>query len=191
LLGALCELGSQARELLELSGLSEDDLRDVKVRCGWRIVRRLVDEGKIINHATVFSAGRSFGLFSEMDGPWLASLTAANILTRDSFAQHCADLRRRILGGAIAEDFESLIRSLRQGDYSTPSVVARLDQAINELSRADAGDSTAARDIIEQAENWERRERTGSTPGILTRVKMLDQITTPTNGVGGTRRSSG
>jgi len=185
LVGALCELGTQARELLEVSGLLDDDLRDARCRCAWRVIRSLVNGGKIVSHATVFSAGKSFGLFAEVDGPWLAQLAAANVLTRESFAQLCGDLRRGVLGRGIAEQLEPVLRVLRTGEYSTANVVALFDQASNALARSDTSGNTAARDILDLAENWERRERTGTTPGVLTRVKMLDQITTPPNGIGG------
>lgn len=185
LIGALCELGDQARELLEVSGLTDDDLLDVRARCAWRVIRMLVHQGKIVSPATVFSAGKSYGLFAEIDGPWLASLAAANTLTRDGFVQVCGDLQRGVLGRGIATDLDPVLRSLRLGDYSVAQAIAKLDQAAVALSKLDAGASTAARDVLDQAENWERRERTGTTPGVLTHVKVLDKLTTPNNGVGG------
>jgi replicative DNA helicase len=195
LLGCVLELcdqapatsASTAKDLLEVSGLTPDDLRDVKVRSAWRVVSYLAEHGKFTTIATVHSAGKNppFGMFCEADRDWLASLAAANTLSRESFAQVAGDLRRGVLGRAIAERLESTARDLRNGNFNAASVAAELDQASNALARSDVQGQTAASDVVEQAENWERRERTGTTPGILTRIKLLDQVTTPHNGIGG------
>lgn len=195
LLGCLIEVGASSndpatssksvRDLLEVGGIPDDEIRDVRVRCVWRMVREIVDARLLVNTATVFSRGKSKGLLSDTDGKWIGELAAANILTRESFEQLANDLRRGIMGRAFAEITERITREFRSGSYVQAVVADELDQIINNLVRSDVVGQTAAKDIQDQADNWERREKSGTTPGVLSRVKMLDELTTPPGGIGG------
>ncbi len=184
LLGALCDL-SNAGDLLDVSGLFEADLQDRRVQWGWRMVAQLVERKQVVSSATVHSRGKALGLFSDADAAWLDSLAASNTFDRDTFAQVAGDLRRGVLGRVVAEKLEQTARELRSGGFNAANVAAVLDSASDTLSRSDIRGETAASDVNELAENWDRRERTKSTPGIMSRIKLLDEATAPANGVGG------
>lgn len=185
ILGALLAL-EDPKTLIELSGLIEADFKEQRVAWGWRVVTVLANRpGGIVAPDTVHSWGMSHGLFSNIDAFWLGDIAAANTYERDGFVQAAGDLRRGVLGRAVAELLEAQARELRSGAYSAAFVSAKLDQASDTLVRSDLRDETAESDVHELAENWDRRERTKTTPGILSRIKLLDEATSPPNGVGG------
>ncbi len=187
LLGALLALKGETRALLDVSGLTEDDLQDNRVRWAWRVAVQLLNRGDPVDADTVHAVGKGLGFFSDADAAWLDSLYAANVLTAQTFAVLAGTLRRGVLGRAIAARFEPMLRDLRQGNFNNALASAEFQTASEALARADSSrGTTAAGDVMEQEEAWKRRESGESkAPGILSRIKVLDEVTAPNGGLGG------
>lgn len=187
LLGGLLDLGeAHAGALIEASGIGPEQIRDVRTSQAWRLVRELtVKRGAEINPSTVHALGESYGLFCSTDGDWLLALSGANTLTPTSWLQIAENLKRRILGVGLADRLEPFLRDLRQGGYHGPAVAAELEEAANMLARSSVATETAASDVLELADVWDHREKTGRSPLLRTGIKVLDEATAPTGQLGG------
>lgn len=187
LLGGLLDLGeAHAGALIEASGIGPEQIRDVRTSQAWRLVRELTGKrGAEINPSTVHSLGESYGLFCSTDGDWLLALSGANTLTPTSWLQIAENLKRRILGVGLAERLEPFLRDLRQGGYHAPAVAAELEEAANMLARSSVATETAATDVLELADVWDHREKTGRSPLLRTGIKVLDDATAAAGHHGG------
>lgn len=180
-LGALLDFcrqkGARPSEFFDIAGLKRSDFKDRRVGNVWYVARYLSDNERLVTPSTVLSAGQPAGHLADSDREWLMNLVSANTLTREAFAQQCADIRQQALGRSAAERLEAAARILRSGVFKPSVLSADVMSVADGLTRSDATDETAASDLLELENKWKERETTGRSPMLRSHVKLLDQAT--------------
>lgn len=174
LLGAVLDLPDPLT-MFEIAGFAGAELSDRKIGVCWDAGVKLAQRGRKVNAATVFSIVRATNMVSDEARDWLRALQAENMLVRESFAQVADDLRRQLLGRAVASSLEAAARELRSGNYDAARVAADLETANFSLLKAEANDETAASDVLDLDSSWTEHERLGTSPLRPTGIKLLDE----------------
>lgn len=172
LLGGMLALGDPT--LLDLLG-TDNAFSDPKANTCWMIAKFLADHLKPVNADTVFSLGFHRKFLDNTDAAWLAGLESSNTLTSETFAIIAGEFRRSALGRQLAVGLRPTLQDLASGNFVTSKALAELEAAVNALVRSDTRGRTAAADVLELEEKWEKREETGESPIVSSRIKLLDE----------------
>jgi len=174
-LGALLDNGAHLKAMLAASGLSEESFTSSRGKAIWRIVRFLVEKERSVSALAVISAGRLARAFGPQDEAFITQVELENVVTPEQLSQVLDDFRaaRRALG------LSALLRSTADAIDSrgiAPDAVWQTLGAARNLLQEEAPDATAATDVIELLDAWERNERAGKSLLVPTGIKILDEM---------------
>ncbi len=181
LLGAVLRVGgdtAQARALVESSGHHEADFLDPRVRVVWAEIERDVARRRPVDAHSIFSACRTAGKLVDDDLHWLLGLEASSTVTTTSFYTVAEDHLREVRGGRIAAHLEKLAGTVRKLGLQPAQLSGALEGITRQLAHDYVPDRTAAGDVIEILEEWDRRlkgETVGAPLFAATGIKILDQ----------------
>lgn len=180
-LGALMDaegpvLRSNARALLDASGLTPEDFTRPDLAAYFRAAVKIAEGGRPADPQTIFSVCRGLPGVGPEKLEWLRNVQGANAANREAFATHCESIRHMSQLRRLAAFHAAQLAALEKPEPNAQELTTKAEAFLQSFAANTQVDQSGSGDITALADDWDAFDQGIRQPYLPTGIEVLDSV---------------